>query len=322
MLSGNGRHRRPRQAPALVVAAGVTGSALAIPLLGATGAHAADGAAWDRLAECESGGSWSADHGNGYYGGFQFAQETWEDFGGLDYAPRADLASRSQQIAVAERVLAVQGPDAWVSCAPIAGLTKGGAKADVDPGAAPSGAPGKSSGSANGTTKPGNSSDAKKSPVPSTSPDSSPTSDGSTPSKGKNQDSTGKTDKSTDPTTNPTKLDENAASSGSGASGDSSATGRHRGDEADEGTEDAAASRADDSAGRHASRGEGERGAADGTYTVRPGDSLWGIADSHDLKGGWSALYAGNKSTVGTDPDLILPGQSLELLPESDTAQR
>ncbi|MFJ6571996.1 transglycosylase family protein [Streptomyces sp. NPDC091292] len=331
MLSGNGRHRRPRQVPALVVAAGVTGSALAIPLLGATGASAADGAAWDRLAECESGGSWSADPGNGYFGGLQFSQETWEDFGGLAYAPRADQASRSQQIAVAERVLAVQGPDAWVSCAPIAGLTKGGASADVDTGTAPSGTPskvpGKSSGSS-GSSQTNNSSDATKKPVPSTSPDSSPTTDPSSPagdatsSEGKNQDSTGKTDKSADSTTDLAKSDENEASSGSGSSGDSSATGRHRGDSADEGAGDAADSRTDDSAGRHASRGDGERGAADGTYTVRPGDSLWGIADSHDLKGGWTALYDGNKATVGADPDLILPGQSLDLLPESDITQQ
>ncbi|WP_237527085.1 transglycosylase family protein, partial [Streptomyces sp. SID2119] len=74
MGSANGRHRRPRQAPAIVVAAGVTGSAIAIPLLGAAGAHAADATTWDRVAECESGGMWSADLGNGYYGGLQFSQ--------------------------------------------------------------------------------------------------------------------------------------------------------------------------------------------------------------------------------------------------------
>lgn len=77
MLSGNGRHRRPRQAPALLVAAGVTGSAIAIPLLGATGASAADGTVWDKVAECESGGSWSADDGNGQYGGLQLTQDDW-----------------------------------------------------------------------------------------------------------------------------------------------------------------------------------------------------------------------------------------------------
>lgn len=109
MGSANGRHRRPRQAPAIVVAAGVTGSAIAIPLLGAAGAHAADATTWDRVAECESGGMWSADLGNGFYGGLQFSQDTWKSYGGEAYASRADLASRSQQIAVAEKVLDDQG---------------------------------------------------------------------------------------------------------------------------------------------------------------------------------------------------------------------
>src|SRR5690606_8207079 len=98
MLSGNGRTRRPRQAPALLVAAGVTGSAIAIPLLGASGASAADGETWDRVAEGESGGSWSQNTGNGYYGGLQLTQDDWENYGGLEYARSADQASRNQQI--------------------------------------------------------------------------------------------------------------------------------------------------------------------------------------------------------------------------------
>ncbi|QES48605.1 hypothetical protein DEJ50_13010 [Streptomyces venezuelae] len=134
MRSGNGRHRRPRQAPAIVVTAGVTGSALALPLLAATSASAADTATWDRVAECESGGTWSADYGSGAYGGLQFTQEQWKAAGGLDYAPRADLASRSQQIAIAERVLATDGPEAWAQCAESAGLTRNGPAAAVDPG--------------------------------------------------------------------------------------------------------------------------------------------------------------------------------------------
>ena len=68
--------------------------------------------------------SWSADLGNGYYGGLQFTQEMWDEYGGLDYAARPDLASRSQQIAVAETILDDQGPHAWPSCAVIAGLTR------------------------------------------------------------------------------------------------------------------------------------------------------------------------------------------------------
>ncbi|XVV35578.1 transglycosylase family protein [Streptomyces sp. CA-100214] len=121
MLSGNGRHRRPRQAPALVVAAGVTGSAIAIPLLGATGAHAA-GVNWDQVAECETGGAWSQNAGNGYYGGLQLPQEAWERYGGLEYAASADQASRSQQIRIAEKLYADQGIAAWPTCGLLAGL--------------------------------------------------------------------------------------------------------------------------------------------------------------------------------------------------------
>jgi hypothetical protein len=71
---------------------------------------------WDAVAQCESGGNWSINTGNGYYGGLQFSQSTWAGFGGTAYAPRADLASKAQQIAVAERVLAVQGAGAWPTC--------------------------------------------------------------------------------------------------------------------------------------------------------------------------------------------------------------
>lgn len=78
---------------------------------------------WDAVAECESGGNWSINTGNGFYGGLQFYQPTWEGFGGLDYAPRADLATREQQIAIAQNVLAVQGPGAWPVCSVQAGLT-------------------------------------------------------------------------------------------------------------------------------------------------------------------------------------------------------
>jgi hypothetical protein len=71
---------------------------------------------WDAVARCESGGNWSINTGNGYYGGLQFSSSTWTGFGGGEFAPRADLATREQQIAVAERVLAVQGRGAWPTC--------------------------------------------------------------------------------------------------------------------------------------------------------------------------------------------------------------
>jgi hypothetical protein len=71
---------------------------------------------WGCLAECESSGRWNANTGNGFYGGLQFWQPTWKEFGGLAYAPRADLATREEQIKVAKNVLAVQGWEAWPDC--------------------------------------------------------------------------------------------------------------------------------------------------------------------------------------------------------------
>jgi hypothetical protein len=71
---------------------------------------------WDAVAQCESGGNWSINTGNGYYGGLQFSSSTWLAFGGGVYAPRADRAAKAQQIAVAEKVLAKQGKGAWPIC--------------------------------------------------------------------------------------------------------------------------------------------------------------------------------------------------------------
>jgi hypothetical protein len=76
----------------------------------------ASGRDWTAVAACESGGDWSIDTGNGYYGGLQFSASTWSGYGGTAYAPRADLATPAQQIAVAERVLAAQGAGAWPVC--------------------------------------------------------------------------------------------------------------------------------------------------------------------------------------------------------------
>lgn len=77
---------------------------------------------WDSLAQCESGGDWSINTGNGYYGGLQFAQQTWEGHGGTEYAPRADLATREQQIEIAEKVEQSQGMGAWPACSAQLGL--------------------------------------------------------------------------------------------------------------------------------------------------------------------------------------------------------
>ena len=100
---------------ARIPVATVATGALALGIT-AGAAQAAPASTWDRLAGCESGGNWSINTGNGFYGGLQFTNSTWRAFGGRAYAPRADLASRSQQITVAQRVLKVQGWKAWPAC--------------------------------------------------------------------------------------------------------------------------------------------------------------------------------------------------------------
>lgn len=75
-----------------------------------------NGATWDALSQCEAGGNWAINTGNGYFGGVQFDQNTWERQGGLRYAPRADLATREEQIAIATVTQARQGWGAWPTC--------------------------------------------------------------------------------------------------------------------------------------------------------------------------------------------------------------
>jgi LysM repeat protein len=469
MRSGNGKHRRPRQAPAIVVAAGVTGSALAIPLLGATSAGAAEAGTWDRVAECESGGMWSADLGNGYYGGLQFSQEKWDRYGGAAYAPRADLASRAQQIEVAEKAFKAEGPQAWPSCAVISGLVPGGGSgsgsasgqsgvdaadpgtdAGIDsrtppkpgsgsvkpddpdaqpthetPGADPTATPGGDAAATPGgdptatpgadpTATPGADPTGDPSTVPTTTPGTGQSADpsatpGASPSTGPSTDPSAvpgaeagahsngpwafpggayaapwaiadpsapvvapwapvepAPGSSVSPSTGPTGEQPAPVATGSGTpvTPDATATpdaatpgtpdapatsggGKHRGTPAPEnslpvpgdspeaGSERAAAEAAeerDGESGRHASRdGSGKAGSEGqgtgeapeaGTYTVRPGDNLWHIADEAKVPGGWSALYEANRDSLGTDPDLIKPGQHLELKERQDAEKK
>jgi resuscitation-promoting factor RpfA len=204
-------------------AAVLTGAALLAPLglLAATGnAVAADGGVWDRIARCESGGDWHIDTGNGYYGGLQFAASTWRAYGGTAYAPRADQATREQQIAVAVKVQRAQGWGAWPVCSARAGAT----------GAAP--------GNASATT-------------------------------------------------------ERTGGTAGGPTGTKSA---HRTAPKQPGQPAATT--------RPASRGTGD-------YTVREGDTLSAVAARHGTT--WQRLYAANQAVIGGDPDLIVPGQQLEI---------
>ncbi|WP_269814867.1 transglycosylase family protein [Curtobacterium flaccumfaciens] len=108
--------------------------------LAAAPANAASGSTWDQLAQCESGGNWAINTGNGYYGGLQFNLGTWQANGG---AGNPASASREAQIAVAERVLASQGWGAWPACSAQLGLsgTSGAAPAAAAPAPAPAPAP-------------------------------------------------------------------------------------------------------------------------------------------------------------------------------------
>ncbi|MFD4375097.1 transglycosylase family protein [Streptomyces sp. NPDC059202] len=128
-----GRHRRHQPSrinrASLTVTAG--GAGLALPLVGAGAAQAASLDVWEKVAKCESSSNWRINTGNGYFGGLQFSQSTWVAYGGPEFAPRADLASKDQQIAVAERVLKGQGPGAWPTCGSRAGLARGGPAPDV-----------------------------------------------------------------------------------------------------------------------------------------------------------------------------------------------
>ncbi|MEV7284828.1 transglycosylase family protein [Streptomyces sp. NPDC093252] len=218
-MAVRGRHRRYQpnriNRASLTVTAG--GAGMALPLIGTGVAHAADVETWNKVAACESTSNWSINTGNGYFGGLQFSQSTWEAYGGTRYAPRADLATKDQQIAVAEKVLDGQGPGAWPVCSQRAGLTRDGAEPDIDP-------------DGGNTPRP-----AQQKAKPAATPDVQPQ---TTP-----QSRAGKAE----------------------------------------------------------------------MYTVVRGDTLSGIAGERKVGGGWQGLYSANRSTIGTDPDLILPGQRLTL---------
>ncbi|MET9750202.1 MULTISPECIES: transglycosylase family protein [Streptomyces] len=229
-MAVRGRHRRYQpnriNRASLTVTAG--GAGLALPLVGTGTAQAADAATWDKVAACESTHDWDINTGNGYYGGLQFTQSTWEAFGGTRYAPRADLATRDQQIAVAEKVLDAQGPGAWPVCSQRAGLTRGGGTPDVRPAG---GAGAEKSREKPSTDKPAAGAVPKTDSVKDVRPQTTPQS----------------------------------------------------------------------------------RAGTSRMYKVVTGDTLSGIADAHEVRGGWQRLYEANRGVIGSDPDLILPGQRLSL---------
>ncbi|WP_405792872.1 peptidoglycan DD-metalloendopeptidase family protein [Streptomyces sp. NBC_01506] len=220
-MAATGRHRKYQPSrinrASLTVTAG--GAGMALPLIGASTVSAAPVDTWEKVAACESTSNWQINTENGYYGGLQFSQSTWEAFGGGQYASRADLATKDQQIAVAEKVLKGQGPQAWPNCSVKAGLTRGGDAPDISPAKSTA----KSTSNSAKTTASAPASDPKKAASPTSVP---------TERKG---------------------------------------------------------------------------------YTVAGGDSLSQIAASQELREGWQRLYEDNRKVIGSDPDLIFPGQKLVL---------
>ena len=104
-----------------LTAAGVAGTAA---LLGPASPAQASSVNWDAIAQCESGGNWSINTGNGFYGGLQFTRGTWKAYGGTKYAGTANKASKSEQIRIAEKVLRGQGIGAWPVCGKKSGSSK------------------------------------------------------------------------------------------------------------------------------------------------------------------------------------------------------
>jgi nucleoid-associated protein YgaU len=222
-----------------VAGAAIAGAAIAVPVMTAAGASA-DSVNWTAIANCESSGDWAANTGNGFYGGLQFTESTWLAYGGGQYAQYANDASESQQIAVAEQVLAGQGIGAWPVCGANAG---------------------------DGTTYSGTNTG------------------GSSSDNSSSSSSSGSGSSSSD-----------SGSSGSSSSSDNSGSGS-----SDNGS-------SSDNSSSSASSSD----TASGSYTVQSGDTLSGIAAQEGISD-WHTLYNENQSVVGSNPDLIYPGQVLTL---------
>ncbi|MFJ9609249.1 transglycosylase family protein [Kitasatospora sp. NPDC101176] len=301
LFVGTGRHRRRTQAEKAIAVAGVAGVGLAMPILTATGASAAPASAWDSVAQCESGGNWSINTGNGFYGGLQFTSGTWKAYGGTAYAPQANQASKGQQIAVAEKVLASQGPGAWPVCSQKAGLSKGGAPASVDtssddkpaaakPAAKPAQPAAKPAQPAAKPAQPAAPKPAAQQPAPQQAQPQAPGFSGKA-----GWDADAKVfwyqNNGTWYWTSHQSVYQQFAPQ--------AAAQQHYAPQA---AQPAPAVRTAPAAAQ---------GGHD--YTVRSGDTLSTIAAAQGVTGGWRSVYDGNRGTVGGDPNLIMPGQVLHL---------
>lgn len=353
------RHRKPRSLRRPAAAAAVTAGSAVLALAQSGTAHAASVSTWDAVANCESGGDWSADTGNGYFGGLQFSASTWDAYGGPTYAPRADLAPRSAQIAVAEHVLADQGPGAWPICGPQAGLARDTGRTPAQPIAALAAAlPQQTTATASRS-----SSRAAVAVAFVRSEIGARYLWGGTGSGG--FDCSGLTQAAwrragvSIPRTSYAQLSSLPRVSlshlmpgdivgyyggshvalyvGGGMVVEANNPGEGvvlrslRYDGRPTSAVRPAGSGIASSAGITVKAGAGQEGHAAKpprpvighppipggpqvqVYTVKAGDTLWEIALVHHVKGGWPALYAENRATIGPDPDYIVPGEVLAI---------
>ncbi|WP_329368618.1 transglycosylase family protein [Streptomyces sp. NBC_00669] len=350
LSSGNGRHRRPRQAPAAVVTvatAAATGVGIALPLISAGSAQAADATTWDKVAACETGGVWGANTDNGFFGGLAITQDTWDQYGGDAYAKRPDLATRAQQITVAQKILTDLGPNAWPGCELTTGLLIDTATPDVDPTATPVPDPSGPTGiqpSSGATTAPSDSGTPTTSPTtpddPGTPTTGTPTDPGtpttgtpSTPPSGSGTPTTSPTAPtgSGTPTTG-TPTDPGTPTTGSGRHGKPYDPTDDELAAQDRATRTEVFSTADPTPASDGANGGGSGSGSQGAHRTKPstgqpaegksttdgyevgsGDSLSGIAAAHHVAGGWHQLYETNHALIGDDPNLIKPGQILNL---------
>ncbi|PBC76100.1 LysM domain-containing protein [Streptomyces sp. TLI_235] len=349
---GSGRHRRPTQTERAVAVAGVAGAGLAIPLLTATGAHAAPVTTWDAVAQCATAGNWGKAAGNGEYGGLQLDLRTWVAYGGDKFASTPDRASKEEQISVAERVLADRGAKAWGHCATTAGLTGEGKPETVEP------------------TVP-------TTPAPTTTTTTTPTERGAsapvfTGMQGRDANGVywyqvdgqwywttsqeiydyytgpaatapGRSNSTTPtpgqvPTTPPAPGTGTTAPTVPGGTTTTApgtpapdtttaptidpitglpvtpapSTGAPTATDPTTAPTGPAAPASTSTATEAATATPAPQQTEPATYTVAPGDTLSDISNKNKL-GGWKSVYDGNSGTIGQDPDLIKPGQVLKI---------
>ena len=287
--SYHGRHRRPSSVRTLALRTVTAGVVIGVPILGlATPASAAPDSTWDAVAQCESTGNWSIETGNGYSGGLQFDQSTWDAYGGQQYAGRASEASKSEQIAVAERTLAGQGWGSWPVCSQQAGATGQGVTLRDGSTSSDESSSSDSSSSSDESSSDNSSSDNSSSDESSSSSDNSSSDESSSSDEATSDDSNSNSDE---------------ASSNDDESSDSSSNW----------SDDSNNESSDNSADTQAPVAESTSSdSAAGTYTVKSGDTLFKIAKAQGVSGGWQALAKANTDTI-ENPDLIYPGQVISL---------